>query len=487
MLHFYDGQIRRYITQIIRMLSNFTYKDIDGKLVQIPVTYGDMTRQVASIIRDNSENKLPSAPRLAVYITGLELDRQRLADPSFVQKQNIVERAYDQEKQEYNNTAGKKYTVEKLMPSPYKLSISADIWSTNTEQKLQILEQILMLFNPSIEIQTNDNFIDWTSLSVVELENINYSSRSIGSSTETEIDVATLGFTTPIWISPPLKVKKLNIITSIITSIFDERRGIIDLNESDPVLQSYADNKSKANVLTNISIDNDGNLIRNIQKTENEKLSALNIVNTTYLELDIFVLDNQIKLSKNGIPTGTNWTNYFLAFADSFYEPWITEIRLQNTDFASDIIGTVKVNIEDQSILDVRWDTDSIPGDTVISGPTGNKNKIDYIIDPTKTNPENLKFIGLRMILLDQGIGAAINDDGADAWKNTDGSDFIAEANDIVEWDGSKWNVVFDASEATSIIYTTNLNTGVQYKFDAGEWLLSYEGEYPKGSWRIVF
>ncbi len=93
------------------------------------------------------------------------------------------------------------------MPSPYKLSISADIWSTNTEQKLQILEQILMLFNPSIEIQTNDNFIDWTSLSVVELENINYSSRSIGSSSETEIDVATLGFTTPIWISPPLKVK----------------------------------------------------------------------------------------------------------------------------------------------------------------------------------------------------------------------------------------------------------------------------------------
>ena len=27
-----------------------------------------------------------------------------------------------------------------------------------------------MLFNPSLEIQTTDNYIDWTSLSVVNLE-----------------------------------------------------------------------------------------------------------------------------------------------------------------------------------------------------------------------------------------------------------------------------------------------------------------------------
>ena len=71
MQHFYDGQIRRYITQIVRLLSNFSYKDSQDKLVKIPVMYGDMTRQVASIINDNSENKIPSAPRMAVYITGL--------------------------------------------------------------------------------------------------------------------------------------------------------------------------------------------------------------------------------------------------------------------------------------------------------------------------------------------------------------------------------------------------------------------------------
>ena len=68
MQHFYDGQIRRYITQLMRIMSNFPVKDGKGKITTVPVMYGDLTRQVANLIRDNSENKLPSVPRMSVYI-----------------------------------------------------------------------------------------------------------------------------------------------------------------------------------------------------------------------------------------------------------------------------------------------------------------------------------------------------------------------------------------------------------------------------------
>ena len=73
MQHFYDGQIRRYITQLIRLMSNFSYADGKGALVQVPVMYGDITRQVGAIIRDNSENKIPSAivatnPQITVFL-----------------------------------------------------------------------------------------------------------------------------------------------------------------------------------------------------------------------------------------------------------------------------------------------------------------------------------------------------------------------------------------------------------------------------------
>jgi len=134
--------------------------------------------------------------------------------------------------------------------------------------------------------------------------------------------------------------------------------------------------------------------------------------------------------------------------------------------------------------MTVNWDIDTLPSDTILVGKT----KIDYIIDPLKTNPESLKFVGLRLLLLDESIGSITNQDGADAWKNQNGTDFVAGANDIVEWNGSSWNVIFDSSEHTGdVVYVTNLNTNIQYKFINNQWILSYEGEYPYGTWRVNF
>ena len=132
MQHFYDGQIRRYITQLIRLFSNFSYKDGKGVLTQIPVMYGDITRQVGHIIRDNSENKIPSAPRISVYVTSLEMDRTRTIDATYTGKIHLRERTYDADGEEYLNTQGNNYTVERLAPTPFKLGVNCDIWSTNT-------------------------------------------------------------------------------------------------------------------------------------------------------------------------------------------------------------------------------------------------------------------------------------------------------------------------------------------------------------------
>ena len=52
--------------------------------------------------------------------------------------------------------------------------MNIDIWSGNTDQKLQLLEQVLILFNPSIQLQQNQNPLDWTSLYEVELTDIQW-------------------------------------------------------------------------------------------------------------------------------------------------------------------------------------------------------------------------------------------------------------------------------------------------------------------------
>ena len=78
-----------------------------------------------------------------------------------------------------------------------------------------------------------------------------------------------------------------------------------------------------------------------------------------------------------------------------------------------------------------------------------------------------------------------MNNDGADAWKNNDGSDFVAHANDIIEWDGTTWHIIFDSQEPDQHIYQTNIYSGIQYVWNNVSWAKSFEGDYRAGEWRI--
>jgi hypothetical protein len=469
---FYDGQVRRYLTQMIRVLSNFKYADSSGKETEVPVLYGDLTRQVGAILRQNSENKIPCAPRWAIYITAMEQDRNRTKDFSFVDKVNVRERAYDEAGNEYLNTQGKNYTVERLMPTPFTLTLNADLWTTNTDQKLQLIEQILLMFNPTVEIQTTDNFVDWTSLTTVTLSGMTFSSRAIPVGVDSEIDVATLTFTVPIWLNPPVKVKRLGVITNIINSVLNERTGTIDM---DLGLSSISD------------ADLIGSTDDNERRIAESGPSGPEIIATNWKDYGLQVTGTTIQLTKNNLVSGANWRDITEPYPGT-YQDGISRITLIRT-FENDleITGTFTVNSLDETEIIVSWDADTYPDDSVISGPARDLNaftSVDYIIDPTRTNPTDLKIAGARFLILED-IGSVDNTDGPDAWKNTNGSDLIASANDIIEWTGSAWAIVFNASETTDITYTTNLNTGTQYRWDGSDWLRSIDGLYPVGTWRI--
>lgn len=502
MQHFYDGQIRRYITQIVRLMSNFGYKDSEGNIRRVPVTYGDLTRQVANIMRDNSENKIPSAPRMAVYITGLEMDRNRTSDSSYINKVNIRERAYDSNGNEYLNTQGKNYTVERLMPTPYTLSVNVDIWTTNTDQKLQLLEQILMLFNPSLEIQTTDNYLDWTSLSVVNLERTEFSNRSIPVGVDSEIDIATLAFTTPIFISPPAKVKRLGVITNVITSIFNEQIGTINLGESYPEISAYSDEQYPVSTTTTQTTTG-GQTDIETELTVNPTTGNRATLSTTYRNYGLYVQGTTGKIVEGNKVGTVSWRIIIDSYPGT-YKAGISQIRLRKSDSTDYVIGTFTVNPLNETEIFIDWDMDTLPTNDVLQGPARNPNSwstIDKIVDPLAYNPTNDKTPGLRLMILGDinpsvNVGQTVGDtpytfayDGPDAWKHNiivNGStDFVAGNGDIVEWDGSRWHIVFDASQTTNVFYISNLTTGIQYKWTGEEWIQSYEGEYSHGTWNL--
>jgi hypothetical protein len=474
MEHFYDGQIRRYLTQFIRLMSNFSYKDARGNLVQVPVRYGDMSRQVAGTLKKNSENVLNSAPFIACYIKSLDLARDRLQDPSYVGKIHIRERqrgyidenpnspTYGQTIDDYANVQGENYTVERIMPTPFNLQFSADIWSSNTDQKLQILEQILVLFRPAMEIQTTSNYIDWTSLSYVELTGTNWSSRTIPQGTENDIDISTLTFLTPIWLSPPAKVKKLGIITKIIANIFTEPTGTVmsgNLAFSSPV-QSVVVTPGNFSVLLS---------------NNTAKLMSLG-ENLLINELGSIPIKGGIKI---------NWRTLLDLYPGKF-RAGLSHIELTKPD-GGKIIGYLNLNPaaeDDMELMNITFDGETLLNSSVSDlTNTITRGTINAVIDPLKFNPGS-PSVDTRYLILENI--ESTEEDGPTAWQNADGSGVSANANDIIQWDGEKWNVIFSSTDTTDVTYITNSYTGIQYKWDGEQWSKSIDGLYDPGEWRLV-
>jgi hypothetical protein len=500
-----------------------------------------MTRQVASIIKDNSENKMSTVPRIACYISGLEMDTTRLADASFVSKLNISERAWEEVngEVEYKNFQGGGYTVERLMPTPFKLSMKADIWTSNTDQKLQLMEQILVLFNPSLEIQTTDNYIDWTSLSVIDLSTLNFSSRTIPQGNESEIDICSVEFKMPIYISPPAKVKKLGVIRNIVANVFGETGDILALDDL-----IYAGT---------------GNMIHTRNVSGNFRILLLKSNNDQPNDFDVSIVSpNEVILAnKLEPPTKTgeviDWNTIVNIYGG--YISGISKIFFLQPD-GNEMGGTFVINELDPTQLLVSLE--ERPSNTVIVSavyPAG-RTTIDAIVDPYKFNPKRPNketadqtiVAGTRYLVLDDvntstNVGTQVdnppfnptfNYDGPDAWKNLNGSDPVIKANSIIEWNGTEWvNLILDwlvstptpstagiqvYAEDQVVIYDgvayrananitqgdntvipsdndkfdvisllfQNLKTGIQYRWGSdGQWMKSFEGEYMSGYWRL--
>jgi len=180
--YFYDKQIRRYIQQFIRLFSGFSVQmgknENDLPIYQqVPVRYGDINRMAAHITRENSENIVNTVPFISCYVTSLDMFAERRTYQDHVDKVQVNEKKYDEVTGKYTEELGNQYTVERHAPVPYMLVMNCDIWTSNTDQKLQLMEQILVLFNPTLDIRTNDSPLDWTSLSQVELTNTSWSTR----------------------------------------------------------------------------------------------------------------------------------------------------------------------------------------------------------------------------------------------------------------------------------------------------------------------
>ena len=529
--YFYDNQIRRFLLQFAKIFSNWYVtkgNDPNGNpiIVRVPIMYGDASRQASTIIANNSASNLPSAPLITYFINGLEYDQRRTQEPYFVEKQNIRQRTYNAETQSYDTTQGQAFTVEKLMPVPYTLRIQVDFWTTNYQQKLELIEQLGTLFNPSLEIQSTDNFIDWTSLSVVYQDGLTFSSRSIPQGTGNPIDVLSWKFYIPIWLTTSAKLRKFGVIHKIITSIY-EGSTIQDMQDDDLLLGTRQKISPYGYKLLLI-----GNSLQLLPQNEPFDPPNSNLSRPVSPDTDLY------------------WPSLLNLYGA--YKPGLSQIWLENPYMDTEIVGTIVVDPLDDRYLIYAIDPDTLPTNTLepvdsvinpqltgpnsgLPGPTPNKRYLlveDISPDTSawgliigsvtgiSSNPENMTVTsavpGGKYMIATVGttnyiaLGASDNVVGTIFVLNNvtpDGTGTVykiedAEANDIIQYntDLGVWFVAFDSSEfLDEVQYVLNLNTQVQYRWaptpeqpgnvqpaQEAQWMKSYEGFYNAGDYSIV-
>ena len=448
--HFYDNQIRRYILQFVRMFSGFTVKTgskmNDGTTdyyIRVPSRYGDVSRMAATILKGNSENVVQSAPFIACWVQSLQPDRQRLQEPFFNDAVSVNERKFDSTTNSYTAEQGQKYSVKRLMPVPYLLNMQVDIWTSNTDQKLQLLEQILVLFNPALEIQHNDNPIDWTTITTVEMTDLQWTSRGIPAGIEDQIDIATMIFQIPVWINPPAQVTRQNTIRNIINNIYTY--SDLDSIDYDPdAFEFFADLNAQSSVI--VTPDN----------------YALKIYQDGS---DVFA-----KPYANGnYDASISWDTVLKNYGT--LDSGVSRLRLKYhgeiEDLNADVIGTLS-STGTVDTLAFTIDTDTLPTNTVTA--------VDRIINASTAKPG---FNNIPNVAMGQRYLTLNKADSSSVW----GID--VSANDIIEYNGTEWVKSFDASSNSTREYVQNTFTTQQFKFEKGEWTDTYQGIYEGGYWRL--
>jgi hypothetical protein len=435
--YFYDGQQRRFLEQIVRAFSGFQYQTgMQGgnppQTVMVPCHMAMTSAMVATIKDNGTENAANVCPIITIWQTGLNGRVTDLQNPAFIDHRQVFEREIIDG--QYGPNIGNTYNVDRIMPLPFTMNVQVDLWTSNLDQKYQLLEQICTAMWPQFEIQNSDNALDWTAITICFVEDeIEFSSRTIpigAASSNDNLDIATIRLRLPIYLTAPAKVRKMIRIEQVVTNVVEE-----------------------------------GGPLRNVSQTYITTPHD-NFISISGNQITLLNSSGGATLTNGSVPSWNDLFNYY-----GMFTPGVSELRLYlSSDIEGPFVsGTIQYGSEPNLVI---WniDSDTLPANTLLP--------VDAVIDPLKTYPGQILPVpidGIRYLLIsDVGNSAA--------WGS-----LRASTNDIIQYSAmmSQWNVVFNSKMLPESQYVLNLHTGRQLSWNGAEWIMSIDNFYAPGYWRI--
>lgn len=146
--HFYHKTIHLYTGVFGTVFDGIQIERSNGKLIKVPISYAGKQKQNTRL----DQNEDPNAsrykmrlPRLSFTLTGWQKDESRITNKMHMLQEQGVDRSVNNQVNSQMNRV------------PYTFNYELRAKTKHLDDMLQIAEQILPFFNPSIKIVVNDN------------------------------------------------------------------------------------------------------------------------------------------------------------------------------------------------------------------------------------------------------------------------------------------------------------------------------------------
>jgi hypothetical protein len=169
--HFYHGeQTYNYILQFMAIFSGIQTSvgksdlNPDGGLIYVPIRYGSTDKTVEWILSSQTSVKPIRVPVMAAKVRSVEFDPEL--------RKGMRTSTRDVSLPRGGSMPDDLRVVRQMQPNPCRLGLELAVFTSNTKNRFEVLEQLLMLFDPDINFYISDDYHDHYKIQRVELMNM---------------------------------------------------------------------------------------------------------------------------------------------------------------------------------------------------------------------------------------------------------------------------------------------------------------------------
>ena len=205
--HFYHKKIRNTVIAFGTIFNNVNIKRLDSsgnplQNIKVPLSYSPKEKFLArldaqqDLTGDDSKVAI-TLPRMSFEITGYSYDATRKLNKN----QKITKVTTNADTTKMNN---------QYMPVPYNVNFQLNVFTANSDDGLQIIEQILPYFQPDYTVtMIEDRTMDTKRDIPFVLNSVDYEDSYTGSLTSMRRIIYTLSFTAKVYLYGPISTSAI--------------------------------------------------------------------------------------------------------------------------------------------------------------------------------------------------------------------------------------------------------------------------------------